>query len=128
MEQKTNQVLAGGALPYQAITVDQFPSAEAAQNVFDAVISERQAGVDDLYALIVRPTARLPRVVKNLGFLTPLFSRLLGITFESPITDFAELANPETGPIPETIAGMKAYDQTTPFYMMNLDKYFAAAQ
>jgi hypothetical protein len=36
--------------------------------------------------------------------------------------------NPNTGPIPETIAIMKEADQTRPFYMMNLNKYYTKAQ
>lgn len=43
------------------------------------------------------------------------------------MTGFAEVANPETGPVPETIAEMRLHDQTTPFYMMNLNKYYPKA-
>jgi hypothetical protein len=41
---------------------------------------------------------------------------------------FAELADPEKGPVPETIAVLREHDQATPFYMMNLNKYYSVAQ
>ena len=44
------------------------------------------------------------------------------------MTGFAELANPETGPVPETIAVLTEHEQTTPFYMMNLNKYYPTAR
>ncbi len=44
------------------------------------------------------------------------------------MTGFAELANPEKGSVSETIAVLREHDQTTPFYMMNLNKYYPSAQ
>lgn len=123
-----DQVLAGGEMDYQAITVDIFPSNEAAQKAFDTASAERQAALADIYALVVRPAGMLPRIVKALGFLAPLLSRMLGTTSEREIIGFAELANPDKGPVPETIAVLKEHDQTTPFYMMNLNKYYPSAQ
>jgi len=123
-----DQVLAGGEMPFQAITVDHFPSDQAALSLFDAVSAERQAAISDVYALAVRPATRLSRIAKTLGFLAPFLSRMLGTTSEREMTRFAELADPETGPVPETLAVLKEHDQTTPFYMMNLNKYYPKAQ
>ena len=123
-----DQVLAGGEMDYQAITVDIFPSNEAAQKAFDAASAERQAALSDIYALVVRPQGMLPRIAKALGFLAPLLSRMLGTTSEREIIGFSELANLDNGPVPETIAVLKEHDQTTPFYMMNLNKYYTSAQ
>lgn len=123
-----DQVLAGGDMPYQAITVDVFPSSEAALTTFDATSAERQTALSDAYALLVRPSARPLRIVKALGFLAPLFSRMLGTTSEREISESGEFFDPEKGPVPETIAVLKAHDQTTPFYMMNLNKYYAKAR
>jgi hypothetical protein len=124
---RIDQYLAGGEMHYQAITVDIFPTNETALCAFEAVNTERQAAMSDIYALVVRPTDRLPRIAKALSFLAPLLSRLLGTASERKMTGFAELANPEKGPIPETIAVLKEHDQTTPFYMMNLNKYYPRA-
>jgi len=99
-----------------------------AKTAFDAVSAERQAVLSELYALAVRPADRLPRIVKRLGFLAPLLKRLLGTTAEREIPGFAELANPQKGPVPESIAALKAHDQTIPFYMMNLNKYYPRAR
>jgi len=123
-----DQYLAGGEMHYQTITVDVFPSNRAARSAFEATRVERQAALSDIHALIVRPAAGLPRIAKALGFLAPLLSRMLGTASEKEMTGFAELANPQKGPVPETIAVLKAHDQTTPFYMMNLNKYYPIAQ
>ena len=123
-----DQYLAGGEMGYQAITVDLFPSSEAAQTAFDAASAERKAALSDIYALVVRSAGMLPRIAKVLGFLTPLLSRMLGTASEREMIGFAELANPDKGPVPETIAVLKEHDQTTPFYMMNLNKYYPSAQ
>ena len=125
---RIDQVLAGGDLNYQAITVDLFSSHEAAQCAFDGVNAERHSALSDIYALIVQPVGKLPRIVKALGLLAPLLSRVLGTSSERELTGFAELADPEKGPVPETIAVLKKHDQTTPFYMMNLNKYYPSAQ
>jgi len=123
-----DQVLAGGDMHYQAITVDIFPCNETALGAFDRVRVERQAALSELYALAVRPAAGPPRIAKALGFLAPILSRMLGTASEREMTGFAELANPEKGPVPETVATLKEHDQTTPFYMMNLNKYYPRAQ
>jgi hypothetical protein len=52
---------------------------------------------------------------------------MLGTRAEREMIGFAELANPETGPVPETVAVLREHDQTTPFYMMNLNKYYPGA-
>lgn len=122
-----DQVLAGRDMPYQAITVDLFPSGEAACSAFEPVGAERQAALIDVYALVVRPRNGPPRIARSLGFLAPLLSRVLGYRAEREMTGFAELANPETGPVPETVAVLREHDQTTPFYMMNLNKYYRMA-
>jgi len=123
-----DQYLAGGEMHYQVITVDLFPSNKTAQLAFDGVNTERQSALLDIYVLIVRQVGKLPGVVKALGFLAPLLSRLIGTKSERAMTGFAEHANPETGPVLETIAVLKEHDQTTPFYMMNLNKYYPSAQ
>lgn len=123
-----DQFLVGGEMPYQAITVDQFSTTEAAQRAFDATSIERQAALVDIYAPIVRPNGGLQRISKTLGFLRPLLSRLLGTNAEKGISGFTDVGNPETGPVPETVAEMRQHDQTTPFYMMNLNKYYARAK
>jgi len=50
-----DQVLAGGEMPYQAITVDQFSTRETLLTVFDAVSGERGAALSEIYALLVSP-------------------------------------------------------------------------
>jgi hypothetical protein len=123
-----DQYLAGGEIPFRAITVDRLPNKESALAVFEAVGAERQEALSQVYALAVRPKDGLSRVVKTFGFLSPILSRVLGTNRESAMTGSGEIANPKTGPIPETVAEMRSHDQTTPFYMMNLNRYYSQAE
>lgn len=122
-----DQVLAGGEMPYQAIMVDVFPSPQAALTAYGAARADGQAALAEVFVLAVRPRTGLPRIAKALGFFAPIVGRLLGTTSEKATPRFAERANPETGPVPETVAMMRAHDQTTPFFMMNLNKYYPQA-
>ena len=123
-----DQVLAGGQMPFQAITVDRFPSKESLLTAFDALAPVRPDALSDLYALVVRPADRLPRLVKALGFLGPILSRILGTGAEKEMPGFGDQANPEKGPVPETVAVMRKHDQTTPFFMMNLNRTYPKAR
>jgi hypothetical protein len=125
---QVDQILAGGEMPFQAITVDRFPSRESALLAFEATQNERQAAFSQIYCLAVRPADRLPRVVKALEFLSPILGRILGTNAEKEMPRFREIANPETGPVPETLEEMRKHDQSTPFYMMNLNKYYPKAR
>ena len=66
--------------------------------------------------------------VKIKGFLSPVLCRILGTNAEKEMPRFREIANPETGPVPNTLDEMRKHDQSTPFYMMNLNKYYPKAQ
>ena len=85
-----DQVLVGGDMPYRAITVDVFPSHTTALRAFDAASAEHRAALSDIYALAVRPAARLPRIAKTLRFFAPLLRRLLGTMSEGEIPRFDE--------------------------------------
>ena len=125
---QVDQILTGGEMPFQAITVDRFPSRESALLAFEATQDARQAAFSQIYCLAVRPADKLPRVVKALGFLSPVLGRILRTNAEKEMPHFREIANPETGPVPDTLVEMRKHDQSTPFYMMNLNKYYPKAQ
>lgn len=125
---KIDQYLAGGEMPYQVIIVDLFPSSEALLRAFEALSAEREQAFSQIYALAVRPNEKLPKIAKSFRFLAPILREILGTNAEKEITRFDEFSNHETSPIPETIAEMREHDQNTPFYMMNLNKYYPRAQ
>ena len=124
---QVDQFLAGGEMPFQAITVDRFPSRESALLAFEATQDARQAAFSQIYCLAVRPADKLPRVVKAFGFLSPVLCHILGTNAEKEMPRFREIANPETGPAPDTLEAMRKHDQSTPFYMMNLNRYYSKA-
>ncbi|UCG23760.1 MAG: hypothetical protein JSW55_16730 [Chloroflexota bacterium] len=122
-----DQILAGGSMAYDAVLVDTFPSGESALQAFDANRDERAAAVVEAYILVVKPAGDgLFKAARYLGVLSPIVSRILGTTSERPLPEDGKW-NPNTGPVPETIASFKKDDQTTPFFMMNLNKYYTSA-
>jgi hypothetical protein len=111
-------------MTYSHITVDLFSSPKAALKAFDATSDERQVALEDIYLLAARPKTRFIRLVKALGFLSLFFSCIVGTTSEKPIPEFGKYADHEIGHYSETVAVMRQHDQTIPFYMMNLNKYY----
>jgi hypothetical protein len=125
---RIDQVLAGGSMPYDAILVDLFPAGDSALKAFDASAEGRAAAATNAYILAVKPATSIAlNMVRRLGFLAPIVSRLVGTTFESPLPETGNW-NPNTMPVPETIALFRQDDQSSPFYMMNLNKYYAKAR
>ena len=123
-----DQVLAGGEMPFQELVVDLLPSAEAALSAFDAVQEARATAISEAYILAVSPAGGLVGQIRRLRFLSPLLRLILGTTSEKERPELEGKLNPATGPIPETMQVLREHDPATPFYMMNLNKYFAKAQ
>ena len=72
-------------MPYQAITVDTFPSKKSAIDAFDAVRQGRAQTLSQICALAVRPLSGLPKIIKALGFLSPVMCRNLGTSHEKEL-------------------------------------------
>jgi len=123
-----DQVLAGGEIPFQELVVDLLPSAEAALSAFDAVQEARATAIAEAYVLAISPAGGLVGQIRRLRFLSPLLRLILGTTSEKERPELEGKLNPATGPIPETMQVLREHDLATPFYMMNLNKYFAKAQ
>jgi hypothetical protein len=123
-----DQVLAGGEMPFQELVVDMFPSGEAALIAFDTAKETRATAVAEAYILAVRPAGGPSGLVRRLRFLAPLLRPILGTDSEKERQELKGKLNPDTGPVPETIEVLRRHDQTTPFYMMNLNRYYARAQ
>jgi len=123
-----DQVLAGGEMPFQELVVDMFPSGEAALIAFDAAKETRATAVVESYILAVSPAGGPHGLVRRLRFLSPLLRPILGTDSEKERPELKGKLNPATGPVPETTEVLRRHDQTTPFYMMNLNRYYASAQ
>jgi len=123
-----DQVLAGGEMPFQELVVDMFPSGEAALIAFDAAKETRATAVVESYILAVSPAGGPLGLVRRLRFLAPLLRPILGTDSEKERPELKGKLNPATGPVPETTEVLRRHDQTTPFYMMNLNRYYASAQ
>ena len=118
-----DQVLAGGEMPYQYLTVDNFPSSLSLLQAHENTREIRQNTLLESYAILVKPNPVIKKVAKGLGFLTSLLTSWLKTEDIKEVSGFADFADPETGPYPESVHVFKLADQDCPFYMMNLDQF-----
>ena len=125
---RIDQILAGSEMPYNMILVDTFSSGHSALQAFAAGEESRSASMVGAYVLAVKPSGNVMlKLVRRLGFLAPITGRLVGTTSERPLPGIGNW-DPNTGPVPETINLFRKDDQLSPFYMMNLNKYYARAR
>ncbi len=122
---KIDQVVVGGELGYQYLTVDSYPSSQALLLAHENSRDIRHKTLAEIYGMIVKPNPAMKRIVKGLGFLAPLFQRILKTTDVNEIRDFSYQADPATDPLPETVKEFKTGIQDQPFYMMNLNQFSA---
>ncbi|MCI4670488.1 MAG: hypothetical protein MRZ79_20295 [Bacteroidia bacterium] len=125
---KIEQNFAGGPMPYDFLVIDQFLTKEEAVAYDNEVLDLRSEYLHQRYAFIVRPNLKVPSIVKRLHILSPLFTLFLNSGKEKEVAGEAELANPAISPELESIGELKKHDQDSPFYMMNLNKFYKIAQ
>ncbi|NQS91408.1 MAG: hypothetical protein HQ574_03280 [Chloroflexi bacterium] len=120
---RIDQVLSGGELPFQYITVDSYPTSDSLLIAFENTREMRQAAISDIFAILVKPNPWIPKITRWLGFLTPRLSQWLGTSTEKPLTDLADQANPDIEPVLETVEILREQNGDKPFLMMNLNKF-----
>ena len=120
---KIDQLLTGGEMPYQYLTVDSYPSSEALLLAHEKTREIRTAALKELYGIIVKPNPVIRKVAKGLGFLAPHLTKLVGTSEVKIIRDFSDQLDPETDPDPGAVSEFAAGDMDPPFYMMNLNQY-----
>ena len=75
---RIDQLVTGGEMPYQYLTVDSFPSSQALLLAHENSREIRQESLSDIYALIVQPNTVVKKVTKGLGFLSSILTKWLG--------------------------------------------------
>jgi hypothetical protein len=120
---KIDQLLTGGDIPYQYLTVDSYPSSQALLQAHEKTREIRTAALKDIYGIIVKPNPVKQKVTKGLGFLAPHLTKLLGTSEVKIIRDFSDRLDPETDPDPGAVREFAAGDIDPPFYMMNLNQF-----
>ncbi len=120
---KIDQLLTGGEMPYQYLTVDSYPSSDALLLAHEKTREIRTAALKELYGIIVKPNPVIRKVAKGLGFLAPHLTKLVGTSEVKIIRDFSDQLDPETDPDPGAVSEFAAGDMDPPFYMMNLNQY-----
>jgi len=122
---KIDQLLTGGELAYQYLTVDSFPSSQALLQAHENSREIRQEALIETYAIIVKPNPAMKRIVKGLGFLDLLLEKWLGTSEIKEINGLSDRLDLETDPDPEKVAEFRDGNLGRPFYMMNLNQFSA---
>ncbi|MFV1950317.1 MAG: hypothetical protein ACC633_10375 [Anaerolineales bacterium] len=122
---KIGQVLTGGELPYQYLTIDSFPSSQALLQAHENTREIRQEALIEIYAIIIKPNPAVKRIFKGLGFLSQLLTKWLGTSETRDIKNLSGLLDPETDPDPGKLSEFGTGNLEQPFYMMNLNQFSA---
>lgn len=122
---KIGQVLTGGELPYQYLTIDSFPSSQALLQAHENTREIRQEALIEIYAIIIKSNPAVKRIFKGLGFLSQLLTKWLGTSETRDIKNLSGLLDPETDPDPGKLSEFGTGNLEQPFYMMNLNQFSA---
>lgn len=120
---KVDQILTGGQHPYQHLTVDSFPSSQALLLAHESSREIRQAALQDIYGIYLKPNSTINKAVKAAGRLTPTLARWLGTLEAKHFPRESDLLDPDTDPDLAAVQEFSTRDQDQPFYMMNLNKF-----
>jgi hypothetical protein len=120
---RINQLLTGGELPFQYLTVDSYPSSQSLLLAHENTREARQRALIESYAIIVKPNPAMKRIVKGLSFLAPILQRWLDTSDIREIKNLPDLLDPETDPDAGKVKVFRTGNQDEPFYMMNLNQF-----
>ncbi len=120
---KIGQVLTGGELPYQYLTIDSFPSSQALLQAHENTREIRQEALIEIYAIIIKSNPAVKRIFKGLGFLSQLLTKWLGTSEIRNIKNLSGLLDPETDPDLGKLSEFRTGNLDQPFYMMNLNQF-----
>ena len=121
-----DQLVTGGEMPYQYLTVDSFPSSQALLLAHEISREIRQESLSDIYALIVQPNPAVKKITKRMRFMSSILTRWLGtaeIRGIEQLEDNSDKLDPDTDPNPEKVMGFSSEKLTEPFFMMNLNQF-----
>ncbi len=120
---KIDQVLTEDEMPYQYLTVDNFPSSQALLMAHENTRQVRQSFLREVYGFLIRPNPVIKKVSIGLGFMAPILSSWLGTKDIKLDRDTSYDPDPETDPVREKIKVFSSANQDQPFFMMNLNRF-----
>jgi len=128
---KIEQLITHGEMPYQYLTVDNFPSSQSLLLAHENTRDIRKEYLTEAYSLIVQPSPNLKKVTKGLGFASSFLTKLLGTAEVKGIERVQELEDhldPDTDPDAGKVADFASEKLDEPFYMMNLNQFQSAGK
>ena len=125
---KIDQAIAGGELPYQYLTVDNFPSSQALLLAHEHTRDIRTSTMQEIYSLYLQTNTRTKKVLSRAVFLSPTLTRWLGTGEIKPVPDQPMHLDPQTDPELDKIKDFSTRDLEQPFYMMNLNRFSASSR
>ncbi len=120
---KVDQVLTGGEMLYQYLTVDSFPSSQTLLMAHENTRDIRQTAVKEIYSLYLKLDPWKHRLVKALGFLAPILARWLDTSTGKDLKGYENRALPDIEPDPEKVKVLRNSPSEDSFYMMNLNQF-----
>ena len=120
---KIDQILTGGQHPYQYLIVDSFPSSQALLLAHEISREIRQAALQEIYGIYLKPNSTINKAVKAAGRLAPTLARWLNTLEAKHFPRESDELDPETDPALGAIREFSARDRDQPFYMMNLNQF-----
>jgi len=121
-----DQVITRGEMPYQFLTVDNFPSSQALLLAHENSREIRLESLNEIYALVVQPNPAVKKTAKGLGFMSSILTRWLGtaeIREIEQIEDNYDRLDPETDPDTGKVLEFSSENLDEPFFMMNLNQF-----
>ena len=121
-----DQVITVGEMPFSCLTVDRFPSSQSVLLAHENTREIRRDSLNEVYALIIQPNPAIKKVVKGLGFMSSLLTKLLGtaeVKGIENIQDHADSLDPDTDPDARKVKEFSSRKLDEPFHMMNLNQF-----
>jgi len=121
-----DQLITNGEMPFQYLTVDNFPSSQALLLAHENTRGIRLESLTEIHALVIQPNPAVKKVTRGTGFLSSLLTKWLGtaeIKSIEQIEDHSDKLDLETDPDPGKVMEFSSKKLEKPFYMMNLNQF-----
>ncbi len=128
MVTQIDQYFAGEKMRYTHLLIDQFQAQDQALKCDQELSAPRKSYLRSRYSFLVHPNLKIPKQVKSMHWLSGIFNLFLGAGKEKPLPDLDAVDNPNIAPTFESVKELKTHDQHSPFFMMNLNKFYPQGQ
>lgn len=123
---RIDQLITNGKMPFEYLTVDNFPSSQALLLAHENTHEIRHDSLSEIHALLVQNNLAVKKAVKGLSFLSSSLTSLLDtaeIKGLEQIGNQSDKLDPKTDPDAGKVMEFSREKLNEPFYMMNLNQF-----